>query len=143
MILLAATGLMCRAAVEQVDTRGVFSMVHTAGMGKIQGKAIEVFVVAADGSYKDTLRVYGANPGTVVTDGKLTAEQVTALVKQVAAAKEGEKAEDAGTVVFKWRDKEGKEQERLYSMPGAEPAKGLMEMVQKMVKENAKEKERL
>jgi hypothetical protein len=124
---------------ESAPAKAAVSMVIKAGYGPHGGKEEERFTLNADGSFQHTQRTFGAKETVTVMTGSLKAEQVEELRKAIADAGEGAMAEDAGTVVFKWTDKAGKQQERLYMLPRKSPAKELVAKVRALVKAHGKE----
>jgi len=143
LLVVMAMGMVCRAAEEKVvkpDMKPVVSMVQNAGMGVYNWKELENFVVYDGGAFLDTVRDRKDLTKVTTMEGKLTAEEVAALKKALEDAGKGPAAEDAGTVTFKWVDKDGKEQEMIYTMPGKSPAKELMEKVRALVKAHGTQK---
>ena len=108
----------------------VLIMKHTGGWGA--GVWAE-FHLKANGDFEYTERAprrQAVAPRTF--RGRLSGEQIQALVRAVADAKDGPAAEDAGVVEFRWRDGD-KVAKRLYSLPREQPCADLMAAIKAAV----------
>lgn len=106
-----------------IEADEVLVMKHTGGWG---AGLLAEFRLKANGDFQYT--EWARPQQAAVADafrGRMTEEQIKALVRAVADAKDGLAAEDAGVVEFAWRDGD-KVGTRLYSLPRAEPAAGLL-----------------
>jgi hypothetical protein len=70
--------------------------------------------------------------------GIIPEADLKALIADLASAGPGPESKDAGTVEFKWIDKDGKPGTRMYSTPKEEPCQRLLKEIDKL---SAKHKE--
>ena len=116
----------------------VLSAQRTGGWGT--GLLTE-FTVSGIGRFTWRQRLNPASneqPKWEVLSGQLSRSEWDGLLRRLEQAGPGPQADDAGEVVFRWRDPKAQEQQKSYSRPSAAPAADLLKMIETLARRNSK-----
>lgn len=105
------------------DKVPVIVMRRNPTFGPNAGKVTSEFIVERDGSFRYDGRT-----------GKLPAQAVADLIEQIVKADLGPGAEDAPATTFTWKDKDGKQQQKTFTHPGAPDLQKLLDQIAKLAR---------